>query len=233
MLTALVRKSLLRREETDERRGALPHARDDPRVRARAAGGARRGPSGSINGTRSRSADPRRAVRSWSCAPVGRARRSWAAIGGPTSTTSAAALRWADTAAPELMLQIGGLLKLFWRVRGHLDEGRRWLETPPLPTTAPRQRAAGSAARGRRPPLRNVEASTRRRRRPGRKLWRSGARSGTTKGSPERSATSPASSTSRATLSTRFRCMRKAQTSSAHSGSTTSSEPSSRTTGSV
>ena len=40
-----------------------------------------------------------------------------------------AALRWAHSAAPELMLQIAGLLKLFWRVRGHLDEGRRWLET--------------------------------------------------------------------------------------------------------
>ncbi len=39
-----------------------------------------------------------------------------------------AALRWADAAAPESMLQIAGLLKLFWRVRGHLDEGRRWLE---------------------------------------------------------------------------------------------------------
>jgi predicted ATPase/DNA-binding SARP family transcriptional activator/Tfp pilus assembly protein PilF len=40
-----------------------------------------------------------------------------------------AALRWADAAAPELMLQIAGLLKLFWRVRGHLDEGRLWLES--------------------------------------------------------------------------------------------------------
>jgi predicted ATPase/DNA-binding SARP family transcriptional activator len=40
-----------------------------------------------------------------------------------------AALRWADSAAPELMLEIAGLLKLFWRVRGHLDEGRRWLES--------------------------------------------------------------------------------------------------------
>ena len=40
-----------------------------------------------------------------------------------------AALRWAETADPELMLQIAGLLKLFWRVRGHLDEGRHWLES--------------------------------------------------------------------------------------------------------
>jgi predicted ATPase/DNA-binding SARP family transcriptional activator/Tfp pilus assembly protein PilF len=39
-----------------------------------------------------------------------------------------AALRWADQASPELMLELAGLLKLFWRVRGHLDEGRRWLE---------------------------------------------------------------------------------------------------------
>ena len=40
-----------------------------------------------------------------------------------------AALGWADSAAPEVMLQIAGLLKLFWRVRGHLEEGRRWLES--------------------------------------------------------------------------------------------------------
>ncbi len=40
-----------------------------------------------------------------------------------------AALRWADQESPELMLELAGLLKLFWRVRGHLDEGRRWLES--------------------------------------------------------------------------------------------------------
>jgi tetratricopeptide (TPR) repeat protein len=40
-----------------------------------------------------------------------------------------AALRWANSAEPELMLQLAGLLKLFWRVRGHLDEGRRWLKS--------------------------------------------------------------------------------------------------------
>ena len=39
-----------------------------------------------------------------------------------------AALRWADSTAPELMLLLAGTLKLFWRVRGHLDEGRRWLD---------------------------------------------------------------------------------------------------------
>ncbi len=39
-----------------------------------------------------------------------------------------AALRWADSAAPELMLLLAGTLKLFWRVRGHLAEGRRWLD---------------------------------------------------------------------------------------------------------
>jgi predicted ATPase/DNA-binding SARP family transcriptional activator len=39
------------------------------------------------------------------------------------------ALAWADAAgASELMLEIAGGLKLFWRVRGHLEEGRRWLE---------------------------------------------------------------------------------------------------------
>jgi predicted ATPase/DNA-binding SARP family transcriptional activator len=39
-----------------------------------------------------------------------------------------AALRWAHSAAPELMLLLAGTLKLFWRVRGHLSEGRRWLD---------------------------------------------------------------------------------------------------------
>ncbi|HET6643494.1 MAG TPA: tetratricopeptide repeat protein, partial [Gaiellaceae bacterium] len=39
------------------------------------------------------------------------------------------ALRWADQQSPELMLELAGLLKLFWRVRGHLAEGRRWLES--------------------------------------------------------------------------------------------------------
>jgi predicted ATPase/DNA-binding SARP family transcriptional activator len=40
------------------------------------------------------------------------------------------ALAWADAAgASELALEIAGALKLFWRVRGHLGEGRRWLET--------------------------------------------------------------------------------------------------------
>jgi predicted ATPase/DNA-binding SARP family transcriptional activator len=39
------------------------------------------------------------------------------------------ALGWANATSPELMLQIAGLLKVFWRVRGHLDEGRRWLES--------------------------------------------------------------------------------------------------------
>jgi predicted ATPase/DNA-binding SARP family transcriptional activator len=40
-----------------------------------------------------------------------------------------AALGWADSGAPELMLELAGLLKLFWRVRGHLVEGRRWLDS--------------------------------------------------------------------------------------------------------
>jgi predicted ATPase len=40
-----------------------------------------------------------------------------------------AALAWAVDAAPnELALRLTGALRIFWRVRGHLSEGRRWLE---------------------------------------------------------------------------------------------------------
>jgi predicted ATPase/Tfp pilus assembly protein PilF len=67
-----------------------------------------------------------------------------------------AALRWAESAAPELMLQIAGLLKLFWRVRGHLDEGRRWLDSAlagggsePTPGRARALEAAGALAQRR------------------------------------------------------------------------------------
>jgi hypothetical protein len=39
------------------------------------------------------------------------------------------ALRWSlDTAAPEVALALGGSLGRFWYVRGHVAEGRRWLE---------------------------------------------------------------------------------------------------------
>ena len=39
------------------------------------------------------------------------------------------ALRWSlDSAAPEVALALGGSLGRFWYVRGHVAEGRRWLE---------------------------------------------------------------------------------------------------------
>ena len=125
-LAALVRKSLLRREETESgeaRFRMLETIREYALERLEERGEANR--------LHRRHAEQVRDL----------AERSAQALraGQPSSEVYArleadldnirAALRWADTAAPELMLQIGGLLKLFWRVRGHLDEGRRWLES--------------------------------------------------------------------------------------------------------
>ena len=65
------------------------------------------------------------------------------------------ALRWARSAAPEQMLLLAGTLKLFWRVRGHLDEGRRWLDealalsAEPTPGRARALEAAGALAQRR------------------------------------------------------------------------------------
>lgn len=64
------------------------------------------------------------------------------------------ALGWADEAgASEVALETAGGLKLFWRVRGHLDEGRRWLETAlahagpdPTPARARALEAVGALA---------------------------------------------------------------------------------------
>jgi predicted ATPase/DNA-binding SARP family transcriptional activator len=65
------------------------------------------------------------------------------------------ALRWADSGAPEQMLLLAGTLKLFWRVRGHLDEGRLWLDealahsAEPTPGRARALEAAGALAQRR------------------------------------------------------------------------------------
>jgi predicted ATPase/DNA-binding CsgD family transcriptional regulator len=41
-----------------------------------------------------------------------------------------AALRWfLEQNAMELLLRLGGALRIFWEVRGHISEGRRWLES--------------------------------------------------------------------------------------------------------
>ena len=125
-LTALVRKSLLRREDTEggeTRFGMLETIREYALERLEERGEAEelhRRHAEQVLELAERSAVELRA-------------------GQPTSEVYArleadldnirAALRWADTSAPELMLQIAGLLKLFWRVRGHLEEGRRWLES--------------------------------------------------------------------------------------------------------
>ncbi|MBS1253930.1 MAG: putative HTH-type transcriptional regulator [Anaerolineales bacterium] len=65
-----------------------------------------------------------------------------------------AALRWAiDDGAAETALRLAGALGRFWYVRGHLSEGRRWLEealahhsSAPAPVRAKALRSAGRLA---------------------------------------------------------------------------------------
>jgi predicted ATPase/DNA-binding SARP family transcriptional activator len=152
-LTALVGKSLLRREDTEDgetRFGMLETIREYALERLQERGEAEE--------LHRRHAEQVRelAVRSAVELRAGR----------PTSEVYSrleadldnirAALRWADASAPQLMLQIAGLLKLFWRVRGHLDEGRRWLESAlahngsePTPCRAKALEAAGALAQRR------------------------------------------------------------------------------------
>jgi predicted ATPase/DNA-binding SARP family transcriptional activator len=124
-LDALVDKSLLRREETD---GA------DPRFRlletVREYGLERLEERDEADELRRRHAEHFRDLTERSAAELSAGRPSSEVYTGLEAELDdiRAALAWADDADPELMLQLAGLLKLFWRVRGHLDEGRRWLE---------------------------------------------------------------------------------------------------------
>jgi predicted ATPase/DNA-binding SARP family transcriptional activator len=52
----------------------------------------------------------------------------WFGLLEPEHDNIRAALTWAVGADPVVALQLASSLRPFWEVRGHLDEGRRWLE---------------------------------------------------------------------------------------------------------
>ena len=123
-LTSLADKSLLRRDETDEPRFRMLETIREyalERLHAR----------GEEEDLRRLHAEHFKELAARSAAEL-RAGKSSGSIYGRLESdldNIRAALGWADTNAPELMLELAGLLKLFWRVRGHLEEGRRWLES--------------------------------------------------------------------------------------------------------
>jgi predicted ATPase/DNA-binding SARP family transcriptional activator/Tfp pilus assembly protein PilF len=126
-LSSLSDKSLVRREDTDE---AVPRFRMLETIREYAL--ERLEESGEAERLRRRHAEYFRELAEQAARETG-AGASTASVYGRLESdldNLRAALTWADGAgASELALGIAGALKLFWRVRGHLGEGRRWLET--------------------------------------------------------------------------------------------------------
>jgi predicted ATPase/DNA-binding SARP family transcriptional activator len=151
-LDALVDKSLLRREETD---GAEPRFRLLETVREYALEHLEE--RGEADELRRRQAEHFRDLAERSAAELSAGRPSaevYASLDAELDNVRSA-LAWAEDADPELMLQLAGVLKLFWRVRGHLDEGQRWLESAlahaaePTPGRARALEAAGALAQRR------------------------------------------------------------------------------------
>ena len=149
-LASLADSSLLRREETDDPRfRMLETIREYALERLRALG--------EEEELRQRHAEHFRELALRTAAELRAGKSSGEVYGRLESDLDniRAALGWADSDAPELMLELAGLLKLFWRVRGHLDEGRRWLESAlthgesPTPGRARALEAAGALAQRR------------------------------------------------------------------------------------
>ena len=145
-----LRRGRLRARDADRAQPAaprgrpLPHARDDPRLRARAARGARRGSRRSSCGTRSTSPSSPSAPR-WRCCAA-RSRRTGSRASRPSTTTCGRRSRWAhDAGQTELELRLAGALRGFWYVRSYLGEGRRWY-------------AQALAERGQQPPALRAKA---------------------------------------------------------------------------
>ena len=118
--------AVARRQEPRPRSRARPllHARDDPRVRGRAARAARptRPTCASATPPTSSPSQRRRRRRSRTTA-----RTSGSSSSRPTCRTSASRSRGASSTSPQTPLRIAEALKAFWFARGYLSEGRRWL----------------------------------------------------------------------------------------------------------
>ena len=123
-LASLVDRSLVRREESDD---GQPRFRMLETIREYAL--ERLEESGEAENLRRRHADYYRRLVEDAAREAGSGAGVYDRLESDLDNLRGA-LAWADAAgASELALETAGALKLFWRVRGHLDEGRRWLET--------------------------------------------------------------------------------------------------------
>jgi len=79
---------------------------------------------------------------------VGADQREWLARLETEHDNLRGALSWSVAEAPALALAVAAAMWRFWYVRGHLTEGRQWLEAVTAPTSAKTQPLLAKALRG-------------------------------------------------------------------------------------